>query len=165
MNLIACVDNNWGIGKDGNLLFRLPKDMQFFRCMTLGETVVMGGSTFRSLPGGKPLADRENLVLSARIPPGEGYLVMRTMEELLRALSDRDSSSIFIAGGESIYKAFLPFCKFAFITKVSAYGDADAFFPNLDLEPGWELLGQMGWIEDNDYRLEFTKYAQLLLLR
>ena len=65
--IVAC-DREGGIGKDGKLLVRLPSDMKYFRQQTLGKTVIMGRSTLESFPGGKPLPDRRNIVLSRRLP-------------------------------------------------------------------------------------------------
>ena len=64
MNLIVAVDEKWGIGKDGGLLAHLPEDMKYFRETTSGRTVVMGRRTLESFPGGKPLKNRVNMVLS-----------------------------------------------------------------------------------------------------
>ena len=64
MKMIAAVDRNWSIGKDGNLLVRIPEDQKFFKRMTLGKTVVMGRKTLDSLPGGRALKDRANIVLT-----------------------------------------------------------------------------------------------------
>ena len=64
MNLIVAVDEKWGIGKDGGLLAHLPEDMKYFRETTRGRTVVMGRRTLESFPGGKPLKNRVNMVLS-----------------------------------------------------------------------------------------------------
>lgn len=61
MNYIACVDENWGIGKNGDLLFSIKGDMKFFRETTLGKTVVMGRKTLLSFPGSKPLKTAETL--------------------------------------------------------------------------------------------------------
>ncbi|MDR0397955.1 MAG: dihydrofolate reductase [Candidatus Nomurabacteria bacterium] len=159
MQLIACVDQNWGIGRNGNLLFRLPADMKFFRATTIHQTVVMGGNTFRSLPGSKPLPNRDNVVLSTTLPPGDNYLVVRTLNDLLavlRRISDQDS--IFIAGGEQIYRALLPYCDRAVITKVGANGNADRFFPNLDQHPEWSLSGDVTHQHDSGYNLTFCHY-------
>ena len=76
MELIVAVSEDWGIGKDGNLLFSIPEDMKFFRQTTQGKTVVMGRKTLESLPGGKPLKNRQNIVLQgcgiAGSKPGDG---------------------------------------------------------------------------------------------
>ena len=65
MNLIVAADRNWGIGKDNGLLASLPTDMKYFREHTQGKVVVMGRKTLESMPGGKPLPNRVNYVLTA----------------------------------------------------------------------------------------------------
>lgn len=64
MKLIAAIDKNWNIGKDGELLVHIPEDMKFFREKTMGKVVVMGRKTLESFPGGKPLKGRTNIVLT-----------------------------------------------------------------------------------------------------
>ena len=64
INIILHCDKNWGIGKNNSLMFSLPKDVAFFRRMTKGNTVIMGTNTLLSFPGGKPLKNRTNIVLS-----------------------------------------------------------------------------------------------------
>ena len=88
MKAIVAVDRNWGIGRNNNLLFRIPADMKFFRETTAGKVVVMGLNTLRSFPGGKPLPNRVNLVLSdVQLPEEENLTVCRSLEELRSALS------------------------------------------------------------------------------
>ena len=64
MNLIAAADENWGIGKNGGLLAHISGDMKYFRETTKGKVVVMGRKTLESFPGGKPLKNRVNIVLT-----------------------------------------------------------------------------------------------------
>ena len=64
MNLIAAVDKNWAIGINNQLLVRIPDDMKRFRRMTIGKVVVLGRKTLETFPGGRPLKDRNNIVLS-----------------------------------------------------------------------------------------------------
>ena len=64
MNLIVAADERWGIGKDGGLLAHLPGDMKYFRETTRGKVVVMGRKTLESSPGGRPLTNRINIVLT-----------------------------------------------------------------------------------------------------
>ena len=78
---ILHADRKWGIGKNNSLLFSLPRDMKFFRETTSGKTVVMGGNTLRSFPGGKPLKNRTNIVLSAT-QVRDDCIVVRTLDEL-----------------------------------------------------------------------------------
>ncbi len=83
MNLIAAADLNWGIGKDGNLLTHLSGDLKYFKQKTSGKVVVMGRATLESLPGGRPLPERTNIVLTSDTSFGkEGCIIVHGMEEL-----------------------------------------------------------------------------------
>ena len=64
MNIILAADRNWAIGKDNDLLIHLPGDLKYFKKMTTGKTVIMGRKTLESLPGGKPLPNRRNIILT-----------------------------------------------------------------------------------------------------
>ncbi len=111
MNLIVAVDEKWGIGKDGGLLAHLPEDMKYFRETTSGRTVVMGRRTLESFPGGKPLKNRVNMVLSRNESYSpEGVQVYHRAEDVLEALKDCNEDDVFIIGGGMIYREFLPYC-------------------------------------------------------
>ena len=140
MNLIAAVDRNWAIGNKGQLLVRIPNDHKMFRQETLGKVIVYGRKTLETFPMAQPLDRRENIVLSrnpdlkvrgARVVPG--------LEELLELCRDYPSEDIYIIGGESVYRQLLPYCDTAHITKIDYAYEADAFFPNLDEDPEWEV--------------------------
>lgn len=138
MQAIVAVGRNWGIGRDNCLIFDIPEDMAFFRETTRGATVIMGRRTLLSLPGGKPLKGRRNIVLSTReefVPP-EGAELARNPEEAAR-LSQADEK-VFVVGGQQVYKAMLPFCDKIYVTVVDAEPPCDCFFPNLDEDPEWE---------------------------
>lgn len=155
MNVIVCVDKNWGIGKNNNLLFHLPKDLQYFKEITKNKVVVMGGNTLLSLPGSKPLPHRTNIVLCDEFKRDD-CLVIDTLEELKIALKRYNSDDIFIIGGAMFYSTMLDFCEKAYITKVDSYcTDATVFFPNLDNDPNWEVDSISDEQEDNGY---FTRY-------
>ena len=143
MNLIAAVDNNWGIGKDGKLLTSIPKDMKFFREKTTGNVVVMGRKTLESFPGQKPLPNRVNIVLT-RDPHyhAEGAVIVHDMDELKKALQPYPDQSVFVIGGEAIYRQFIDACDTAYITKIDHVFDADAFFPDIDAMPEWQLVNK-----------------------
>lgn len=140
MNIIAAVDTNWAIGSKGQLLVSIPHDQKRFREMTLGKVIVMGRKTFESLPGGQPLYGRVNLVLSRdtqyRV---KGASVCHSLEEALCFLEAYPPEDIYIIGGSSIYEQFLPLCGRAEVTWIDFVYDADAYFPDLDKLPGWEM--------------------------
>lgn len=110
MKLIAAADKNWAIGKDGELLVRISEDMKNFSAMTTGNVIVMGRKTLESFPGGKPLPNRVNIVLTHKKDyNGKGAIVVHSEEELWEELSKYDTESIFVTGGESIYHMLLPY--------------------------------------------------------
>lgn len=149
---IAAVSENWGIGKAGDLLFNIPEDKKFFRRTTLNHTVIMGRKTLQSLPNGKPFKDRNNIVLSRdKSFSCEGAEVCGSIDEALRLLKNDEEA--FVVGGGEIYKAMLPYCEKAIITKVYAEPEADVFFPNLDKDESLSLEEQ-----SEEYEYEGLKY-------
>ena len=161
MNMIVAVSKNWGIGKNGDLLFSIPQDMKFFRETTKGSTVIMGRKTLDSFPGGNPLRNRVNVVLTRDAGFNrDGVVVCHSKDEVLEAV--KSSDNIFVIGGAEIYKLFLSDCDTAYITKVDADADADTFIENLDENPDWTLSESSETIEDNGYSFRFCKYTKNL---
>lgn len=163
MQAILNCDKNWGIGRGGSLLFRLPRDMKFFREETAGKTVVMGAGTLRSLPGARPLKNRTNIVLSSSLPDSDaaekGYILVRSLPALLEKLKEFPREEVYIIGGGSVYRALLSFCERALVTKVDADDGADVFFPNLDETPGWSIEKESEPVSDNGLMVRFTTYV------
>ena len=155
MNLIVNVDKNWAIGYKGRLLVSIPEDMKFFRSETTGKVVVLGRKTLATFPGGLPLKNRTNIILT-RNPDftAKGAVVCHDVEEALEELKKYPSEDIYIIGGDTIYRQFLPYCNVAHVTRTDHAYDADAWFPNLDEDPDWELTGQI--VEKTYFDLEFT---------
>ena len=140
MNLIVAVDKNWAIGLKNKLLVSIPEDMKFFRTETAGKVVVMGRKTLESFPGGIPLKNRINIVLTGnRDYEAKGALVLHTVEDILQELKKYPSQEVYIIGGESIYRQFLPYCDTAHVTKIDYAYEADTYFPNLDKLPEWKV--------------------------
>lgn len=161
MNLIVAVDRNWAIGKDGRLLVNIPADQQMFMRETTGKTVVMGRKTLESLPGKQPLSKRENIVLSS--DPGysvKNATVCSSFEEAAALLKERRSEDVYIIGGQSIYRQFLPLCDTAHVTWVDYVYDADTFFPNLDQDPGWWLEEESDEQTYFDLCYSFRRYVR-----
>ncbi len=132
MSIIACVDANWGIGKENRLLFDLPEDMALFRERTVGSIVVMGRKTMESLPGKKPLKSRYNLVLSRTLKSGNGFLFAEDIDGALKKIAQKRGARVFVIGGEEIFHEFMPYVGDAYITKVDAVTAADTFLPDLE---------------------------------
>jgi len=156
MNIIVAVDKNWGIGNQGQLLCSLPSDMRFFVTTTKGKTVVMGRKTLESLPGGKPLTDRQNIVFSKTLKRQAGITVVQSIGAL--AKQGLDLSNAYVIGGEQIYAELMPYCDYAFVTKMDAAFQADTYFPNLDEDPNWEQADVIYAFKEEDIEAEIVKY-------
>lgn len=163
MKAILHCDKNWGIGRNNDLMFRLPLDMKFFRETTSGKAVVMGSNTLLSLPGGMPLKNRTNIVLW---PGGDraraaanGYTIAETPDELKAEVRKYPADDVFVIGGAMMYRTMLPYCSEVLVTKVDADGGADTHFPDLDRMSEWELASRGEPIEDNGYTVRFCRYV------
>ena len=162
MNLIVAVDKNWAIGKDNKLLVSIPQDMKFFRETTMGKVVVMGRKTLESFPGGQPLKKRTNIVLTRdKDYDVKDAIVLNTVEEVLEELKKYDEEEIYIIGGESIYRQFLPYCKLAHVTKINHAYEADTYFPNLDEMDDWEVTGVSDEQTYFNLEYEFVRYERV----
>lgn len=152
ISILNC-DKNYGIGKRNGLLFRLPKDMAFFRSSTLGHVCAMGENTLLSFPNQKPLPKRTSIVLSQDPTHNyEGVVNVHSFEEFLRAIEEyKAKDDVFIIGGASIYRQTLPYVDEVWLNKVDADGEAEVFFVNMEEEKDFVLVSKGEAIEDNGY--------------
>lgn len=160
MRAILHVDEKWGIGKQNDLMFSLPADMKFFRETTRGKVVVMGLNTLKSFPGGKPLKNRVNIVLSFD-DVDEDVITVHNLDELFEEVKKYPAEDVFVVGGASVYRTLFPYCTEILITKVQADGGAEVFVPNLDESPDYELVYESEPVEDNGYTIRFCTYRNL----
>ena len=137
ISAIVAVDNNWGIGFNGDLLEHIPEDLKMFKQLTTGHTVIMGRKTWNSLPKA-PLPNRTNIVISSAAPLIMSDTVLRLqMQDVLRYLK-YTKDDVFIIGGGQIYKELLPFCDRIYVTKIfKDHDNVDTYFPNLDALADW----------------------------
>lgn len=143
MNLIVAADRHWAIGKDGHALVTIPADQQMLMRETAGKVVVMGRKTLEGLPGGQPLGNRVNLILTHDENfKARGARACHSIEEAIEVLSAYDSEDVYIIGGLSIYEQFLPYADTVHVTRVDYTYDADTFFHNLEQDEDWELADE-----------------------
>ena len=159
IKMIAACDLNRTIGKDNKLIWNLKSDIEYFKSKTLHQTIVMGYNTYQSL--GKPLPNRENVVLSRQdrdLP--KGVKLYHNVEEVLEAYKDKD---IWICGGEQIYEQFLPYADQIYLTiVVAALRGGDTFFPEISLEE-WKCTRRHKKDADeyNEYNHWYCLYEKL----
>ncbi len=172
ISAVVAVDENWAIGKNDaegkpQLLFNIPADLKHFKNLTKNKIVVMGYTTYLSLPK-KPLPNRVNLVLwseaktSADLP---GCITFNDFNNLLNFVQILSKEyDVVIMGGASVYKLFLPYYDVVHVTKVkSSDENACAFFPDLDNNGNFELeYTQSYWRNEstNGYAIAYNTYKR-----
>ena len=157
MQAIVAVSENWGIGKDNQLLFRISADLKRFKALTAGQTVVMGRKTLQSLPGCKGLPNRRNIVLTGNADfTAENAETVNTLAQLIFTAG----ADAIVIGGETVYRQLLPMCDRVHVTKVFAAPEADAFFPDLDEDPAWTLSEVLQKGEENGTPYEMCLYRR-----
>ncbi len=161
MNIIVAVDNHWAIGSKNELLVRIPNDHKHFREETTGKVVVLGRKTLETFPQGLPLKNRTNIILSANPRyQVKDAVVVHSLEELLSELKKYREEDIYIIGGESVYRQMLPYCDVAHVTKIDHEYEADAYFPDLDKDPEWEITADSEEQTYFDLPYQFVKYER-----
>lgn len=144
MNLIAIVDQNWGIARNGEKIITIPGDLEHFKRLTMGGTVIMGRKTYEVI--GHALQGRRNIVLSKDStffpPDAEVYGSIDYMMDVLEQTAY--DTEWFVIGGESIYRQLIPYCDRAYITFVFSDFAAGQFIPNFENYPDWECVDVCG---------------------
>ncbi len=156
---VVAADAGWGIGLNGTQTLVVPEDRKHFRSVTGRGTVIVGRRTLLDFPGGRPLKNRRNIVLT-RNPDFtvEGGETAHSVEEALTLVSDDEQ--VFVIGGESVYRALLPYCRRAYVTRIDADAENDAFFPALDSLPGWRLADPGEEREHDGLRYRFELWER-----
>ena len=131
LKVIACVDNNFGLGFNGQLLFHIDEDLKRFRELTIHHTVIMGRKTFESI--GKPLVNRRNIVLSKSLAGIEGIEVANDLDSLYNLLDrSQSSNNTFVIGGGEIYRHLMPYTSEIYLTVVDESKTADTYLTDIN---------------------------------
>ena len=153
-SIIAAIGKNRELGAKGNLVFHIKEDMKYFKNTTMGHKIVMGSNTWKSLPGKLP--GRENIVISHYTVPNADVTVT-DLPNFIATHKDAPEE-IFIIGGGTIYKEFLPYATALYLTEIDASApQADVFFPAFDKSKYTKTIIKKGTQDDLTY--VFTKYT------
>ena len=154
ISLIAALDRNRLIGAGGQIPWRLPADLRYFKATTMGKPVVMGRKTHESI--GRPLPGRENIVLTRRPDyRAPGCTVVHSIAAALAAAGD--APELMVIGGSTVYGAFLPMADRLYLTYIDAAFDGDTYFPPFDRE-AWQVACEEAHSPDarNPYPYRFV---------
>lgn len=149
LHAIVAVCDDWGIGAAGDMVVENRADMRHFVAKTSGHTVLMGRRTLESFPGGRPLKNRRNIVVTRDASfEREGAEVTHSLEEALDLLAPDEQC--WVIGGGQVYQALIGACASAEVTRNHCVRPADTFFPNLDDDPTWRLAKTVNTNEEGD---------------
>ncbi|KGF19512.1 dihydrofolate reductase [Pseudoglutamicibacter albus] len=152
------------IGVDGDIPWRLPEDLAFFKHVTEGHPVIMGRKTWESIPAAfRPFSNRTNIVLTTQaetrnqVSAAGGHAVDSIAEALDIAYNSEGSEQVWIVGGGAIYEALEPMANLAVVTTVDTQVEGDTLAPELGV--GWEHVTSSpageGWIESEKQQLRY----------
>ncbi|RFU61701.1 dihydrofolate reductase [Bacillus sp. V59.32b] len=127
ISLMLAMDENRLIGKDNQLPWHLPADLQYFKNVTMGHPIVMGRKTFESI--GRVLPGRENIVVTRNAEfDAEGVTILHSIDDV-RQLADSSAQELFVIGGAEIFKEILPVTDRLYITEIHHAFEGDTYFP------------------------------------
>lgn len=161
ISAIVAVDENFGIGFNGNLLEHIPDDLKHFKQLTTGNVIIMGRKTWESLPK-KPLPNRTNIVVTNKKKGNEDGAKFMTLEDARRYAIINRPTDAFVIGGGSIYKEFLPICDKVYLTKIMvSHENVDTYFPNIELMDNWKCVEQSEIKQYNGISYQFKTYSKI----
>lgn len=154
LSLIVAASTNNAIGKNGRLLWHLPKDMKFFKNTTWGMPVIMGRKTFEALA--KALPGRINIVITSQ--PGwkaDGVLAAKNLEDALKQAESTNCKETFVIGGGEIYKQAIGKADKIYMTRVHETFEGDTFFPVIN-ENEWKPDENVDFKKDDKHAFPFS---------
>lgn len=158
MEAIVAVYADWGIGARGTQPVVLKADRAHFRAVTDGAAVIVGRRTLEDFPGGRPLKNRSNIVVTRQNISVEGAQVAHSVDEALSLAGEHPRC--LVIGGASVYRDFFPYVDTVHITKIDLTPESDSFFPNLDALPDWHCAETGPWQEEDGIRYCFCTYKK-----
>ena len=158
VSIIVAVSRNGVIGRDGTLPWRLPRDLSYFKSVTLGKPIIMGRKTFQSI--GAPLPDRNNFVISRNTDfQAEGVKTFLSLMPAIEQSQDIGATEVIIIGGAALYREALSVAQRLYITEVHETIEGDVYFPSINLN-NWVEKSRERHSADmrNEYDHSFVVY-------
>lgn len=156
ISMIAAIATNRVIGKDNDLVWRLPDDMKYFMQTTQNHFVIMGRKNYESIPPKfRPLPNRVNIIVTKQNDyQAPDCIITNTIEDALEYAREHEQEEVFVIGGGQIYKQSLPLAHRLYITEVQEYFEGDTYFPEIDHRL-WEEISRKHHDKDDKHKHEF----------
>ena len=158
MDALVAVYSDWGIGAKGTQPVVIKGDRLRFRMETDGAAVIVGRKTMEDFPGGRPLKNRHNIVVTRQDIQVQDAVAVHTLEEALAEAAKYERC--FVIGGASVFQEFFPHIDRVLVTKIELCPHSDSFFPDLDRDPAWVCAQAEPWQEEDGIRFRFCTYVR-----
>lgn len=157
LSLIAAVGENYELGLDNHLIWKIPEDLRFYKKMTVGKNIIMGRKTLDSMPL-KALEKRTPIVISRQqLEEHTSLDVYHDIKKLIEDIEQSDKQYM-VVGGASIYELFLPYVDTMYLTEIKRSFIADTFFPYFNIDE-WNIE-EIGDFLDNELPYVRNKYTR-----
>lgn len=156
--MIVAVAENGVIGKDNQLIWRIPEDLKYFKERTIGHVIIMGRKTLESLPFLLP--NREHWVITSQldyIPPYEGVKVFHSPEDAVQAAKGLDM--VYCIGGAQVYTSMAPYADRLYVTELQQAFTGDVTFIE-HTKPEWIEIERTPGIGQEDLSYDFVIYER-----
>jgi dihydrofolate reductase len=154
VSIVVAASENNVIGKNNQLLWKLPNDMAFFKNVTWGMPVIMGRKTYESL-GGKPLRGRTNIIITRSENINGEVITVSSLNDAIKTAGDTDAKECYVIGGGEIYKQAMGITDVIYLTRVQATIDGDTWFPEID-EKVWKLTNSIPFKADEKHAYAYS---------
>ena len=156
ISMIAAVAANRVIGKDNDLVWRLPDDMKYFMETTKNHFVIMGRKNYESIPHKyRPLPNRVNIIITEQHNyQAADCVITNTIEEALEYAEAQGQHEVFIIGGGQIYSQSLPHAQKLYITEINENFEGDTYFPEFD-HSHWDEISRKHHLKDEKHKHSF----------
>ena len=153
LSIIVAKAKNNVIGKNNELIWKLPEDLKRFKQLTTGHTIIMGRKTFESL--GRVLPNRKHIIFSQNPDfkvNDENVEIVHSMLQIQEYIENEEEN--FVIGGAMIYNLLMPYVTKMYVTQIDKEFEGDAFFPRID-ENTWEVVEKSEVMEDENSHLKY----------
>lgn len=154
---LVALSNNYVIGVNNDLPWKLKKDLQHFSAYTQNKVIVMGRKTFESI--GRPLPNRKNIVISSTLSSTSEIQIVNSLEQAISEATDWNKENnlveeVVLIGGGYIFKESINLVNKLVLTRVNCDIDGDVFYPRLDFTE-WSMISNESFKKDEENEYDF----------
>lgn len=161
LGLVAAIGENNELGYGKELLWRIKEDMQFFKSITMNSFIIMGRTTYETMP--KTLQGRKYIILTKNpdFKTEDGHVICKDLNQVLNFIDSHKRDLFYVVGGGMIYKLFLPYVDHMYLTEIEDISKkANVFFPEFDKDDWYEMRGEDLHCDKNNIYYHHSLYLR-----